>query len=51
MMKPLILKADVLYKLGELAECKAVYEIAFLVDPDNEKARKSVLTIERLQQR
>ena len=51
MMKPLLLKADALHKLGELEECKAVYEIVLLVDPDNEKARKSVETIERLQQR
>ena len=51
MMKPLLLKADVLHKLGELDECKAVYEIVLLVDPDNENARRSVETIERLQQR
>ena len=51
MMKPLLLKADALHKLGKLDECKAVYEIVLLVDPGNEKARKSVETIERLQQR
>ena len=51
MMKPLVLKADVPHKLGELDECKAVYEIVLLVDPDNENARRSVETIERLQQR
>ena len=42
MMKPLLLKADALHKLGKLDECKAVYEIVLLVDPDNEKARRSV---------
>ena len=51
MMKPLLLKADALHKLGELDWCKAVYEIILLMDPDNEKARKSVEAIERLQQR
>ena len=51
MMKPLLLKADVLHKLGELDWCKAVYEIVLLVDPDNEKARKSVEKIERMRQR
>ena len=51
MLKPLLLKADALHKLGEMDECKAVYEIVLLVDPGNEKARKSVETIERLQQR
>ena len=51
MMKPLLLKADVLHKLGELDKCKAVYEIVLLMDPHNEKARKSVERIERLQQR
>ena len=40
MMKPLLLKADALHKLGDLDECKAVYEIVLLVDPDNKKARK-----------
>ena len=51
MMKPLLLKAEALHKLGELDECKAVYEIVLLVDPDTEKAKRSVETIERLQQR
>ena len=51
MMELLILKADALHKLGELDECKAVYEIVLLLDPDNEKARTSVKTIERFQQR
>ena len=51
MMKPLLLKAFALHKLGELDKCKAVYEIVLLVDPDNENARRSVDTIERLQQR
>ena len=51
MMKPLLLKADALYKLEELDESKAVYEIILLMDPHNEKARKSVEAIERLQQR
>ena len=51
MMKPLLLKADALHKLGELDECKAVYEIVLLVDPDNEKARRRMNKIERLQQR
>ena len=46
MMKPLLLKADVLHKLGELDECKAMYEIVLLVDPDNEKARRNVENIE-----
>ena len=51
MMKLLLLKADVLHKLGELDWCRVVYEIVLLVNPDNEKARKSVEAIERLQQR
>ena len=51
MMKPLVLKGDALYELGNLEEAKAVYNTAVLIDPDNENAWTGVRNIERLQQR
>ena len=51
MIKPLVLKGDALYELGNLEEAKAVYNTALLVDPDNENAWTGVRNIERLQQR
>ena len=39
MMKPLLLKADVLLKLGQLEESRSLYNTVLQVEPDNEKAR------------
>ena len=50
MMKPLLLKADVLLKLGQLEESRVVYNPVLQVEPDNEKAREGARKIETLQQ-
>ena len=48
MVKPLLLKADALQKLGKVKEAQDVFSIGLTMEPDSEHAREGVKTCKEM---